>query len=107
LLAFATEESLEGQKPATWWQKCHDIDLLWGVQKYGFGNYHLMREDRKLTWYDVKAEEKQWPEVERITKRLKKIIHLVRNCEDLRFDGIKIENSKTGLSINNKIEVIV
>jgi hypothetical protein len=81
--------------------------LLWGIYKYGFGNYHILREDRKLTWCDVKAEDKHWPEVERITKRLKKIIQLVRNTEDLRFDGVKIENSKTGLTLNNKIEVIV
>ena len=91
MLAFADDEDLKGQKPMPWWQNCHDIDLLWGVYKYGFGNYHIMKEDRKSSWFDVKSEEKAWPEVEKITKRLKKIVGLVRNTENLIFEGVKKE----------------
>ncbi len=103
---FASDENLQGQKPTDWWQKCHDVDLLWGIYKYGFGNYHILREDRKLSWFDAKSEDRQWPEVEKLTKRLKKIVAIFRNTEPLKFDSAKVEVTKSGLSERSKVVAI-
>ena len=42
-----------GMKPAAWWQRSHDVDLLYGTYKYGFANYVSIKEDKKLGWSDV------------------------------------------------------
>ena len=53
LINYCTEEQLMGMKPASWWQRSHDVDLLQGTYKYGFANYVCIKEDKKLGWSDV------------------------------------------------------
>ena len=50
--------------------------MLWGVYKYGFGNYQIIKDDHRFSWYEV---DKPWPLPERITKRLKKLLEPHRN----------------------------
>lgn len=43
LLNFIPLGFLFGQRPAVWWAKKHDIDLLLGIYKYGYANYVNIR----------------------------------------------------------------
>ena len=53
LVSFCTEDQLIGLKPNPYWQRCHDVDLILGVYKYGFGNYQQIKEDKKFSWADL------------------------------------------------------
>jgi len=39
MVNYCANECLNGAIPAPWWQRSHDIDLIYGVYKHGFGNY--------------------------------------------------------------------
>jgi hypothetical protein len=69
---WLTQEQLSFYKPVQWWQLCHDIDLLRGVYKYGFGNYQMIKENQRMSW--VEMNDKVWPPPEKITKRLKNLL---------------------------------
>jgi hypothetical protein len=59
-------------KPTPWWHICHDVDLLRGVYKYGYSNWHLVKEDHKMSWYY--DTDRAWPQPDRITVRLKRVV---------------------------------
>lgn len=50
LLNFIPMASLFGQRPAVWWSKHHDIDLILGVYKYGYANYEIIKS--AYNWQD-------------------------------------------------------
>ncbi len=43
LLNFIPLGLLFGQRPAVWWAKKNDVDLLLGIYKYGYANYVTIR----------------------------------------------------------------
>ncbi len=63
-------------RPSPWWTRKHDIDLIFGTYKWGYGNYQMMREDHKLSYCKIDKEDSYYmfPMAELITKRLKKLV---------------------------------
>lgn len=49
LICFCTSDQLSGMKPATWWQRNNDVDLMLGIYKHGFGNYTAIKEDKRFS----------------------------------------------------------
>jgi hypothetical protein len=85
-----------------WWQDCHDVDMLRGVYKYGFGNYQQIKDDPRLSWLEM--SDKVWPPPEKITIRFKKLLaefHKPRNFKEVP------KELHTGLTIMQKIDVIL
>ena len=78
--SFITEDQLIATKPVDWWNRGHDVDLLYGTYRHGFGKYDAIREDRSLNFYDTGLQidngelEKGFPPPENLTKRYKKLI---------------------------------
>lgn len=53
LLNFIPLGLLFGQRPAVWWAKKNDIDLLLGVYKYGYANYVSIRNAREYCFAEL------------------------------------------------------
>ena len=53
LLNFIPLGLLFGQRPAQWWTKKHDIDLLLGVYKYGYANYIAIRAAKQYCFSEL------------------------------------------------------
>ena len=63
-------------RPSSWWLRKHDIDLILGTYKWGYGNYQVMREDPKLAFFRLNKNDSYYtfPLAENVTRRLKKLI---------------------------------
>lgn len=103
-----TEEQQIGMKPASWWQRSHDVDLILGVYKHGFGNYQLMREDKKFCFTDIPVnvpgepiEEKHFPPPEFLTKRLKKMLLIAAKIDKFDFEKVGLPE-RTGIKLDEK-----
>ena len=79
LLNFIPLGLLFGQRPAIWWGKKNDIDLLLGVYKYGYANYVSIRNAREYCFAELeKAQTYQdFPVADNLTRRLKKLINTI------------------------------
>jgi len=79
LLNFIPLGLLFGQRPAVWWAKKNDIDLLLGVYKYGYANYVSIRNAREYCFVELdKAQTYQdFPVADNLTRRLKKLINTI------------------------------
>lgn len=53
LLNFIPLGFLFGQRPAVWWAKKHDIDLLLGIYKYGYANYINIRAAKEYCFAEL------------------------------------------------------
>lgn len=108
LINYCTEEQLMGMKPASWWQRSHDVDLLQGTYKYGFANYVCIKEDKKLGWSDVitqdQVEDRNFPSPEHLTKRLKKLLSIALRVDRFDFEKVSIPE-KTGLNLQEKTQI--
>ena len=64
-----------GIRPANWWTRKHDIDLIFGTFKWGYGNYNIIKEDPKLSFSKLKSGDSYYayPLAENLTRRLKKL----------------------------------
>lgn len=51
LLNFIPLGLLFGQRPAVWWAKKNDIDLLLGIYKYGYANYVTIRSAKEYGFW--------------------------------------------------------
>eukprot|EP00347_Sterkiella_histriomuscorum_P008410 403345198 len=112
LLNFISNDQLVGMKPAQWWTRRFDIDLILGTHKWGYGNYQVMREDQKLSYCKNPKNDPyyQFPQAEQVTKRLKKLVQLISRVEgEFDFDGqIKLsEHSGFNLEEKNAIVEVV
>jgi len=43
-------EEIAGPLPAVWWSRRHDVDLLRGITRHGFGNCDAILKDKKLSF---------------------------------------------------------
>ena len=100
-----------GMKPASWWQRSHDVDLLYGTYKYGFANYVSIKEDKSLGWADsiVPSSDQveqasSFPSPEHLTKRLKKLLSIAMRCEKFDFEKVSVPE-KTGLNFAEKTQI--
>lgn len=88
-------------RPAPWWTRAHDVDLLRGTYKWGYGNYNMMRDDPKLCYSQLNKEDAYYmfPLAELVTKRLKKLIQLISRVEgDYDFESQTKPSEPTGFS---------
>ncbi len=113
LLNFLPSQALYGQKPATWWTRTHDIDLLRGTYKYGYANYNLMRQDPKLSFskLDKESNYQDFPSADNLTRRLKKLIQIIVKYEQsnngvISFVEKKITKDPTGFSLEEKNDIL-
>lgn len=53
LLNFIPNAWLYGQRPAVWWVKKHDIDLILGVYKYGYANYSAIKAAKEYCFSEL------------------------------------------------------
>lgn len=86
---------LATDKPSGWWQQCHDDDLLKGVHRHGYGNYQQIKDDWRLSWFEVDSA---WPAPEKLTVRFKKLVYL---------EPEEVPVFSSGLSSNLKTEVVM
>ncbi len=86
LLAFLPSSHFYGQRPAAWWSKRHDVDLLVGTFRHGYANYTEMRRDPSLTFSldatggSTRNKSKmylEFPNADTITRRLKKLVGML------------------------------
>ncbi|CDW85164.1 f y-rich n-terminus family protein [Stylonychia lemnae] len=109
LLNFISNDQLIGMRPATWWSRKHDIDLVLGTYKWGYGNYQMMREDPKLSYCKINRNDTNYmfPMAENITKRLKKLVQLVSRIEgEFDFEGQTKPSEHSGFSFEEKNGII-
>ena len=98
-----------GMRPATWWNRSHDVDLLVGTYKYGFANYVSIKEDQKTSWSEQMmatnsgepVEKSDFPAPEHLTKRLKKLLTIALRCDRFEFEKVSIPD-KTGINFQEK-----
>lgn len=109
LLNFIPSQALYGQKPAPWWTRTHDIDLLRGTTKHGYANYMDMRQDNKLSFAKVDNESnfQDFPNADNITRRLKKLIQIIMKYEQnnngiISFIDREVKKDPTGFSYEEK-----
>ena len=109
LLNFLPPNAFNGQKPAVWWTRSHDIDLLRGTYKYGYANYSLMRKDNKFSFSKLdKNSFQEFPNADTITRRLKKIVQIIMksdNCNSLSDNEKDIKES-TGFTLEEKNNIV-
>lgn len=53
LLNFMPSSVFYGQRPSVWWTKKHDADLLRGTYKFGYANYHLMKNHPEYSFNEL------------------------------------------------------
>lgn len=74
-----------------------------GTYKYGFANYVMIKEDKKLGWSDVisssaeQVDDKNFPSPESLTKRLKKLLSIALRVDRFEFEKVSVPE-KTGLN---------
>ena len=70
---------LFGQRPAVWWGKKNDIDLLLGVYKYGYANYVSIRNAMEYCFKELDNSQtyQDFPVADNLTRRLKKLINTI------------------------------
>ena len=85
LLNFLPSNIYFGHKPCFYWERIHDIDLLRGTYKYGYGNYSLMRKDTKFSFYILdKNSFQEFPNANSITRRLKTITQMIMKNDNIK-----------------------
>lgn len=86
LLAFLPSSHFYGQRPAAWWSKRHDVDLIVGTFRHGYANYSEMRRDPSFSFsldtYGSQSNKKckvyqEFPNADTITRRLKKLVAML------------------------------
>lgn len=79
LLNFIPLGLLFGQRPAVWWGKKNDIDLLLGVYKYGYANYVSIRNAKEYCFAELERAQtyQDFPVADNLTRRLKKLINTI------------------------------
>jgi len=87
MLNFIPNDQLIGLRPSNWWTRNHDIDLIFGTFKWGYGNYQLMKDDSKLSFSRLKSNDSYYsfPIAELLTRRLKKMAQFISRIEG-QFD---------------------
>jgi hypothetical protein len=112
LLNFIPNEALFGQRPAVWWSRIHDVDLLRGTYKYGYANYQQMRLDPKFSFCKAENEStfQDFPIADNITRRLKKLIQIIVKIESnnggaVSFEKASSNKESTGFTLNEKIKI--
>lgn len=113
LLNFLPNHAFYGQRPAVWWTRTHDIDILRGTYKYGYANYQLMRNEPKFSFTKLENETnfQDFPSADTITRRLKKLIQIIVKCESnnngiISFEGTKNNKDPTGFSLEEKKNIL-
>lgn len=113
LLNFLSNSAFYGQRPAVWWTRTHDIDILRGTYKHGYANYQQMRNDPKFTLSKVENESnfQEFPNSDNITRRLKKLIQSIVKVESLNNGVISFEETKnvkdpTGFNLEEKQQIL-
>jgi len=83
LLNFIPNPLLYGQRPAIWWVKKHDIDLILGVYKYGYANYSAIKAAREYCFAELDRADKynDFPSADNLTRRLKKLMQTINKIE--------------------------
>ena len=86
LLAFLPSSQFYGQRPAAWWSKRHDVDLIVGTFRHGYANYSEMRRDPSFSFsleatggYGRNKSKvyQEFPNADTITRRLKKLVSML------------------------------
>lgn len=111
LLNFLPSQSMYSQRPAIWWTRKYDCDLLVGVYKYGYTNYNAIRQAPDLGFAEldksniqyiyiqqiltVAALYQEFPVPDTLNKRVKKLIQVILKHET---DNGKIDFGNTLLS---------
>lgn len=97
LLNFIPNPLLYGQRPAIWWVKKHDIDLILGVYKYGYANYSAIKGAREYCFAELERTDKynDFPSADNLTRRLKKLMQTINKLEQ---SGGKIDFEDEGSS---------
>lgn len=113
LLNFLPSQAFYGQRPAAWWTRTHDIDLLRGTYKHGYANYQAMRTDPKLSFSKLEKESnyQEFPNADTITRRLKKLIQIIIKYEMsnngvISFSEKKITKDLTGFNLEEKNSIL-
>ena len=80
---FSPNPLLDGQRPAIWWVKKHDIDLILGVYKYGYANYSAIKAAREYCFAELDRADKynDFPSADNLTRRLKKLMQTINKIE--------------------------
>jgi len=70
---------ISGQAPSTWWTRMHDVDLLRGIIRHGFGSVEAIIADEELIFFSTMKDEKtgvkyEWPPAVQIGLRLREIL---------------------------------
>lgn len=109
LLNFIPNDQLLGIRPTHWWTRKHDIDLMFGTFKWGYGNYNMLKDDPKLSFSKLKPNDSYYafPQAENLTRRLKKLAQLVSRI-DGNYDfesGIKA-SEPSGFTADEKDAII-
>jgi len=84
LLNMLPSTLLLGQRPATWWDRTHDIDLIIGSYKYGYANYNQMKDSGEFGFNIMEkcCYHNEFPNADTITRRLKKLVGLIERHEE-------------------------
>ena len=109
LLDFLPDSALCGQKPANWWTKSHDIDLLRGTYKHGYANYSSMKKDNELSFGKLEGSSlHDFPNPDTITRRLKRLIQIIIRKENENENESEENKSKetSGFSLEEKNKII-
>lgn len=115
LLNFLPGQAFYGQRPAVWWTRTHDIDLLRGTYKYGYANYQLMRSDQKYIFSKFEKESsnnlQEFPSADTITRRLKKLVQIIVKYEQsnngvISFCEKVVNKDPTGFSLDYKYKIL-
>lgn len=113
LLNFLPSQAFYGQRPAVWWTRTHDIDLLRGTHKHGYANYQIMKQDPKLCFSKLEKDSnlQEFPNADTITRRLKKLIQIIIKCEQsnngvISFAEKKVTKDPTGFTLEEKNNIL-
>ena len=66
LLNFLPSQSMYSQRPAIWWTRKYDCDLLVGVYKYGYTNYNAIRQAPDLGFAELDKSNIQYIYIQQI-----------------------------------------
>ena len=113
LLNFIPNQALYGQRPAVWWNRTHDIDLLRGTYKHGYANYQLMRNDPSFCFSSAENETsfQEFPNADTITRRMKKLVQIIVKVEHnnggiVSFEEVKNKKDPTGFNLEEKQAIL-
>ena len=104
LLDFLPDSALCGDKPATWWTRSHDVDLLRGTYKHGYANYASMKQDKALSFW----KSQDWPTPNSITRRFIRLMQIIIRKEKENDDSEQENPHKetSGFSPEEKGKII-